>query len=102
MNRDEWLASLKVGDEVAIGWETYPEIARVGRVTDTVIVANSLAFNRISGVADYCKIQLRAVTDADRLESKRSSLIARVSQTAPRALTTDQLARIVAILDESK
>jgi hypothetical protein len=50
----EWLASLKVGDEVAIqpgGWDQTQRISRVTRITKTQFVCGSERFRKSDGWA---------------------------------------------------
>lgn len=106
----EWLQNLKAGDEVVLG----KHIGRVARINDNIIVVSHpykpnlppRVFRRSDGVEAIGSpsVTLQPATPdvvaAIDEEARRQEYIARLVRVGWKGVSTDKLARIVAILDE--
>ena len=102
--RKAWLASLKVGDEVAVTGSYTTTIARVTRTTATLIIIGDTRYRRDNGREtpnhawhnDY----LKPATAAVRAEIEERKLRARSENISFRELSLDKIRRILAIVEE--
>jgi hypothetical protein len=109
MTTSEWLQSLKVGDEVAVTgrWCERNFIATVSRVTATLIVTDGaeLRFQRKTGYeygsgSSYNRRRILEITDEIRNGLRRNVALKIIERSNWQSMTTDQLERIVAIIEE--
>ena len=108
--RKAWLASLKVGDEVAVySGSDFRSIRRVACVTDRVIQwehdrrSEQIGSVNPNGTCtnQYGSRRIEPVTDEHRAIERDRMNLRRLELARWLALTPDQRARIVAILDEA-
>lgn len=107
MRDDQWLASLKVGDEVTIvGFHNEKTICKIDRITPTGMIGiGGTRFKEgVEWTSDWNKSHLDKVTPEIVLEIEHTQLIERISHQNwyKKYLTIDQLRRIDAILKEGK
>jgi hypothetical protein len=110
-DRDEWIGDLQEGDTVIVSIRRAEHTETVTRVTPTQIkTANGYAFRRKDGrclgtYGDFSRPWLVQATP-ERLASvqdkRNRTRLAQMSQSTIEQLTSDQVARIIAILNEPK
>lgn len=106
MERNEWLSSLAEGSEVLItsNW-VKPRLAKVDRVTKTMVMVGSTRFNRQTGrqICDdrWGANQLQQVTDEFRELHNRAALKEKILGALDSA-TTEELAQINVILTKER
>jgi hypothetical protein len=104
----DWLKGLKVGDEVVFQDRDVYEVAPVEAVTAQSVTVCGYKFNRKTG--DECGNPWRASYIYEATPEERENVIRRplkykldsLSRREWQGVTTDQLERICAILDEPK
>ena len=105
MEREDWLKSLKPGDEVAIETITCGYIARkIDRLTKTQIVLdNGMKFyisnGMIVGGYAFSRTSIMPVTAEIKEKAERSTLIYRIKKSDIGALKTSALIEILSIID---
>jgi hypothetical protein len=107
---DNWIDSLKVGDEVAVrrgyGHASY-ELAVVQKVTATQIVLERHRFykhngRQVGGSNSYDQFQIMQPTPEIRESVRRAKLLRMLDGRNWSLFSTDQLERIAAIVAERK
>lgn len=104
--RLKWLAEIKVGDEVAIDGSRYGNayyrLARVERVTPTLIVVGETRYHKKNGNEvggdKWHPVNLVKPDEKVRSWVKRQSLLAAAKKINFDKLTNDQLEAILALL----
>ena len=100
----EWLASLKVGDEVIVDVHFRdPEIAKIDRFTKTQIIVGKMRFRKSDGwqpSGDWIS-RGRLVTPTAKLraEAERSRLLRVIERRRWKSDTLDTLRKVAAILE---
>ena len=100
-SEQEWLAGLKVGDEVAVYFPDNDFLIRpVDRVTQRLVVIDAYgSFSRKTGKTRYGRwISSLEAIDPELVIRRR--ILERARNISPSRLTTDQLERILAIAVE--
>lgn len=106
----DWLHNLQVGDEVIVSTRWYGRfIGKVERATATQLVVNGIRYSRKSGrqTGDHATINYLEEPTPERVAgvreaTRRKGLIERLRHADFDALTTEQLATMVAILGQPR
>jgi hypothetical protein len=101
------MSEIKVGDELALSYGSGWRITKVAKVSPTgrITLAGGTVLNpdlSVRGEGSWSRTVASVVTPKILETIERHSLRARVERRAWTTETTDQLRRIVAILDERK
>lgn len=104
--KEDWLASLKVGDEVAISYPFRCALARVAHTTANYVDVHGLRFSRKTGYSTgggggdrYMRPHLTQPTAAIRDEIERRGLRRTLEYTKWENYSLDKLRAVVAALN---
>lgn len=106
MSDKEWLASLKVGDKVAISIRNGYRIGEVSRLTKTqIVLKDGNKFNRESGYLvgrNACNqpVYIQSITDEILKEWRRNWLLKEFYNYDIKQISNENLEKIVALLKE--
>lgn len=105
MTDEQWLAGLKSGDEVALmNWVYPPSVARVTRVTKTLILVGAHRFSRTSGrnVFRGSHVGLDRLTPELRDEIEHSELVSKLVSHRWKNTPLATLRKVVELLAEAE